>query len=131
MPALHFATQRLFVDIPTPLLLAAILYAASMQHTLAEYARLSPFYRRLAARAIGDLAIPQEGSSVENTEDEDLHDTLGIIIMGLMCEAWVNTTGVWISMAYQRILARAPNSRGTRPVEWKSLYEGLRVGPQR
>lgn len=127
MPALHFVTQRLFGDVPTPILLAAVCYAASMQHTLAEYARLSPFYRHLAARAIADLAVPQEGGYFENSEDEDLHDTLGIIIMGLMCEAWVNTTGVWISMAYQRILARAPNSRGIRAAEWRSLYEGLRV----
>lgn len=128
MPPLHFSTHQVFLDRPTPILLASVLYAASMQHPLTECAQLAPFYRTAAARAIAELAIPSEHAEAERTDAEDLHNALGIIITGIMSEAWVETTGVWISMAYQMILSGATRSVGARSIEWRGLYEGLRVG---
>ncbi|KAK4689151.1 hypothetical protein P7C73_g974, partial [Tremellales sp. Uapishka_1] len=128
MPALHFSTQRVFINSPTPLLLSAVLYAASMQHTLSRFTQLSPIYRRAAARCIADLAIPTEMSEPDiRSDDKDMHDTLGIIITGLMSEAWIPVTGTWIAIAYQLILSRSARSRGARLAEWRGLYEGLRV----
>ncbi|WVQ82792.1 hypothetical protein IAT38_004924 [Cryptococcus sp. DSM 104549] len=127
MPALHFSTKRIFLDAPTPILLAAVLYAASMQHTLAEFTRLSAAYRTIASRAIANLAVPSVDPNWERSDSKDLHNALGIVIMGLMCEAWVDTTGLWIAMAYQLILSNASQSRGVKAGEWRSLYDGLRV----
>jgi hypothetical protein len=127
MPALHFSTQRIFNDRPTPLLLASVLYAASTQHALPEYAQLSPVYRNASARAIAELAIPAEEPRMVYSDVQALHNALGIIITGLLSEAWLDTTGLWISMAYQLVVTGATGCDGPRAGEWRGLYEGLRV----
>ncbi|ORX36111.1 hypothetical protein BD324DRAFT_657055 [Kockovaella imperatae] len=127
MPALHFSTQRIFNDRPTPLLLAAVLFAASIQHPLGEYAELSPFYHASAANAIAQLAVPSKDPGFVYSDAQDLQDALGIIVMGLLSEAWVNTTGIWISMAYQIVLSGAAKCDKAKLKEWRGLYEGLRV----
>jgi len=130
MPALHLSTQRIFQDRPTPLLLASVLYAAAMQHPLAEYARLSSFYRHAAIQAIAELVKPQ-ASPARYNDMEDLHNVLGIIITGLMSEAWVSETGAWIAIAYHLILHASASSirveAKVKAEEWRGVYEGLRV----
>jgi hypothetical protein len=130
MPALHLSTQRIFQDRPTPLLLASVLYAAAMQHPLAEYARLSAFYRHSAVHAIAELVKPR-ASPAQYNDMEDLHNVLGIIITGLLSEAWVSETGAWIAIAYHLILHASWRAfrveAKVKPEEWKGVYEGLRV----
>jgi hypothetical protein len=130
MPALHMSTQRIFQDRPTPLLLASVLYAAAMQHPLAEYARMSAFYRQAAIHAIAELVKPQD-SPTRHNDMEDLHNVLGIIITGLMSEAWVSETGAWIAIAYHLILNATANTyrvdAKVKKEEWRGVYEGLRV----
>jgi hypothetical protein len=101
-----------------------------MQHPLAEYARMSAFYRHAAVHAIAELVKPQ--ASPERYNDmEDLHNVLGIIITGLMSEAWVSETGAWIAIAYHLILNASASSHRiegkVKAEEWRGLYEGLRV----
>ena len=130
MPALHLSTQRIFQDRPTPLLLASVLYAASMQHPLAEYARLSSFYRHSAVHAIAELVKPRP-SPAQYNDMEDLHNALGIIITGLLSEAWVSETGAWIAIAYHLIINASSRSfrveAKVKTEEWRGVYEGLRV----
>ena len=130
MPALHLSTQRVFQDRPTPLLLASVLYAAAMQHPLAEFGRMSAFYRHSAVHAIAELVKPR-ASPVQHNDMEDLHNVLGIIITGLLSEAWVSETGAWIAIAYHLILHASSRSfrveAKVKAEEWRGVYEGLRV----
>ena len=126
MPALHFSTQQIFNDRPTPLLLASVLFAASIRHPLGEYAQLSPFYHSAAALAIAHLAVPAS-DNVVFSDAQDLQDALGIIVLGLLSEAWVDQTGIWISMANALILNGACKCDRAKLHEWRSIYEGLRV----
>jgi uncharacterized iron-regulated membrane protein len=101
-----------------------------MQHPLAEYACLSAFYRHAAVHAIAQLVKPQPPPA-QYDDMADLHNVLGIIITGLMSEAWISETGAWIAIAYHLILnAYATSSRieaKVKPEEWRGVYEGLRV----
>lgn len=130
MPALHLSTQRVFQDRPTPLLLASVLYAAAMQHPLAEFGRMSAFYRHSAVHAIAELVKPR-ASPAQYNDMEDLHNVLGIIITGLLSEAWVSETGAWIAIAYHLILHASSRSfrveAKVKAEEWRGVYEGLRA----
>jgi hypothetical protein len=101
-----------------------------MQHPLAEYARMSAFYRHAAVHAIAELVKPQT-MPARYDDMEDLHNVLGIIITGLMSEAWVSETGAWIAIAYHLILNASASSfrveAKVKPEEWRGVYEGLRV----
>lgn len=128
MPSFHFSTQRVFLDRPTPLLLAAILYASATQHPMTHFARHGPFYQNVVARAIAELCIPKQEAAAFRNQVEEYHNALGVVIAGLMCNASVATTGLWISMAYQMIVHGSEAGSGVKSSEWRGLYEGLRVG---
>ncbi len=129
MPSFHFSTQRVFLDRPTPLLLAAILYASATQHPMTHFARHAPFYQNVVARAIAELCIPKQEAAAFRNQVEEYHNALGVVIAGLMCNASVATTGLWISMAYQMIVHGSEAGSGVKSSEWRGLYEGLRVSP--
>lgn len=138
MPGLHFlgSGQVSFIR-PSPLLINAILYVAAAHSTTPELAKHQPVYFAAFCRVIGTLLIPEApGAAAPDEEpfsDDDplpeFDNVLAIILVGLLAVGWVDTVGTWVSIAYRLLLdgMAAAKERGKRQVEWRGLWEGLRV----
>ncbi len=139
MPGLHFLSERKTSSNPTPLLLAAILYVSALHHSSPEFAALAPAYFVATCSAISELAVPVQAaqrteSSSPNTENAKLSEeqkafqnVLGLILAGLISEAFIETTGLWISMGYRLTLDHCPVHIDERSQEWRGLFSGLQV----
>lgn len=132
MPGLHFISKKMTSSTPTPLLLAAILYVSALHHTSPEFAALAPEYFIVTCNAIAELAVPmQESPRVEMSSSTDeqraSQNVLGLILAGLISEAFIETTGVWISMGYRLTLDHCPVQIDERSSEWRGLFSGLQV----
>jgi hypothetical protein len=132
MPGLHFISKKMTSSTPTPLLLAAILYVSALHHTSPEFAALAPDCFIVTCNAIAELAVPiQESQRVEMsssiTEQRASQNVLGLILAGLISEAFIETTGIWISMGYRLTLDHCPVQIDERSSEWRGLFSGLQV----
>ncbi|RFU26520.1 hypothetical protein B7463_g9817, partial [Scytalidium lignicola] len=133
MPGLHFLPQKQTFSVPTPLLLASMLYLSSLHHSSPEYATLSPDYFTVMCAAIAELAFPQPITvdspkpTALTSEENAFQDILGIILAALTCEASTTTTGVWISIAYRLMLESCPKGMDERSRQWQGLFAGLQI----
>lgn len=139
MPGLHFLSKKKTSSTPTPLLLAAILYVSALHHTSPDFASLAPDYFITTCNAIAELAVPMQASSrADNSsptngmtrlseEQNAFQNVLGLILAGLISEAFIETTGIWISMGYRLTLDHCPVQIDERSSEWRGLFSGLQV----
>ncbi|KAE9366109.1 hypothetical protein N431DRAFT_351743 [Stipitochalara longipes BDJ] len=139
MPGLHFLSKKKTSSTPTPLLLAAILYVSALHHSSPEFAALAPAYFVATCSAISELAVPiqaaqrtESGTTLtENAklseEQKAFQDVLGLILAGLISEAFIETTGLWIAMGYRLTLDFCPVHIDERSHEWRGLFSGLQI----
>lgn len=137
MPGLRFLSKKKTSSTPTSLLLAAILYISALHHSSPESAALAPAYFVATCSAISELAVPVQAahrieSGIVNTENAKLSEeqkafqnVLGLILAGLISEAFIETTGLWISMGYRFNLDFYPVHIDERSHEWRGLFSGL------
>lgn len=112
-------------------MLASMLYCSSIRGS-PEVAVLAPDYFSVLCSAISQLCIPQSevGQAPDDSESAEewaFQTVLGIILAGLLREAVVKETGVWISLAYRLILEYCPSNVDERSREWRRLFSGLQV----
>lgn len=137
MPGLHFLSKKKTSSTPTPLLLAAILYVSALHHTSPDFALLAPDYFIITCNAIAELAVPMQASPRADSAPTELNrlseeqkafqNVLGLILAGLISEAFIETTGIWISMGYRLTLDHCPVQIDERSNEWRGLFSGLQV----
>ncbi|KAH7336457.1 hypothetical protein BKA65DRAFT_34448 [Rhexocercosporidium sp. MPI-PUGE-AT-0058] len=139
MPGLHFLSKKKTSSTPTPLLLAAILYVSALHSPSPEFAALAPGFFIATCCAISELAVPiQAAPRVDrhdtnsenlklNVEQEAFQNVLGLILAGLISEAFIETTGLWISMGYRLTLDHCPVHIDERSHEWRGLFSGLQI----
>lgn len=139
MPGLHFLSKKKTSSTPTPLLLAAILYVSALHHTSPDFASLAPDYFIITCNAIAELALPMQatsrgsqksfstGMTKLSEEQKAFQNVLGLILAGLISEAFIETTGIWISMGYRLTLDHCPVQIDNRSSEWRGLFSGLQV----
>ncbi|KAH8756543.1 hypothetical protein BGZ57DRAFT_909225 [Hyaloscypha finlandica] len=139
MPGLHFLSKKKTSSTPTPLLLAAILYVSALHHSSPEFAALAPAYFVATCNAISELAVPVQATQrtesgtiiTENAklseEQKAFQNVLGLILAGLISEAFIETTGLWISMGYRLTLDYCPVHIDERSHEWQGLFSGLQI----
>jgi hypothetical protein len=138
LPLLHFLADRKAFSSPTPLLLASILYISALHHNSAEYASIAPSYFAATCSAIAELVMPpatalvsSPGEPVEESssqvEDQAFHNILGLIMASLSSEAFIETTGTWISIGYRLLLDHCPHQVQDTSHDWRGLFSGLQV----
>lgn len=112
------------------MLLASILYISALHHKPAEYASLAPGYFAATCSAIMDLVIPPasglDQTSSSSVEERVFHNILGLIMASLSSEAFIETTGTWISIGYRLLLDHCPHQVETNQ-DWRGLFSGLQV----
>ncbi|KAK8048218.1 hypothetical protein PG994_009948 [Apiospora phragmitis] len=138
MPRLHFLPSKQTFSSPRPVLLASILYCSSARGT-PEVAELAPHYFAVLCNAIAQLSIPNSEigrppDGADEAEEWAFQTVLGIILAGLLTEAYVRETGVWISVAYRLILEHCPphaDDGGPHRYgcarEWRRLFSGCQI----
>ena len=143
MPGLHFLSKKKTSSTTTPLLLAAILYVSALHHPSPEFAALAPGYFVAICGAISELAVPVQASlrvfqyaspqenGTEDGEQKAFQNVLGLILAGLISEAFIETTGLWITMGYRLTLDYCPVHIDERSHEWRGLFSGLQVSSTR
>jgi hypothetical protein len=131
MPGLHFMPRKQTFSSPQPLLLAAILYCSSTRGPQ-ETAELSPYYFQVLTNAISQLLLPESafgrplniGCAIEEWAFQTV---LGIILAGLLNEASIRETGLWIAVAYRLILEYCPPHVDETSREWRKLFSGVQI----
>ncbi|GJC93099.1 C6 finger domain-containing protein [Colletotrichum higginsianum] len=131
MPGLHFLPTKQTFSSPRPLMLASMLYCSSIRGP-PEVAVLAPDYFAVLCGAISQLCMPQSEvgrapKDQASAEEWAFQTVLGIILAGLLREAVVRETGVWISLAYRLILEHCPSNTDERSREWRRLFSGLQI----
>ncbi|KAL2851185.1 hypothetical protein BJY01DRAFT_232998 [Aspergillus pseudoustus] len=128
MPGLHFMPRKQIFSAPHPLLLASILYCSSVRGP-ADVAELAPHYFTVLCSAISQLCIPgsEIGKTPDDTEEWAFQTVLGIILAGLLNEATVRETGIWISIAYRLILEHCPAHIDDSSRKWRRLFSGVQI----
>lgn len=138
MEGLHFQSEREAARNPTPVLLAAILHVSALHHTSEDLAALAPEYFRATCRAISEMSIPEGFKSTStvsldatNTcptpEQTAFQNVLGLILASLISEAFVDLTGIWISIGYRILLDHCPVYVDHNAKRWRQLFSGLQV----
>jgi hypothetical protein len=139
METLHFQSETEAFKNPTPLLLAAILYVSALHHNSADLVALAPSYFRATCRAIAELSVPGTLQRITDKTNDSLtaqsltadqaafQNVLGLILAGLISEALVDLTGVWISVGYRLILDHCPVFIDRSVSKWRQLFSGLQV----
>ncbi|KAJ6436912.1 fungal transcriptional regulatory protein [Purpureocillium lavendulum] len=134
MPGLHFLPNKQTFSAPRPLLLAAMLYCSSVRGA-PEDAAFASQYLNVLCSAIAQLSIPgsEIGSAPSDEDDpaavEDwaFQTVLGIVLAGLLNEANVRETGIWISIAYRLILEHCPPHMDERCRDWQRIFNGVQI----
>ncbi|KAL2823840.1 hypothetical protein BDW59DRAFT_92728 [Aspergillus cavernicola] len=128
MPGLHFMPRKQTFSAPHPLLLASILYCSSVRGP-ADVVDIAPHYFNVLCNATAQLCIPgsEIGTAPENTEEWAFQTVLGIVLAGLLTEATVRETGIWISIAYRLILEHCPAHIDETSREWRKLFSGVQI----
>lgn len=137
MEGLHFQSEREAANDPTPVLLAAILYVSALHHTSEELAAFAPEYFRATCSAIAELSIPKilkfkpseaTGTTINSTPEQiAFQNVLGLVLAGLISEAFIESTGVWVSIAYRLIIDHCPVYIDQSVKKWRQLFSGLQV----
>ncbi|KAH8595745.1 hypothetical protein B0O99DRAFT_153855 [Bisporella sp. PMI_857] len=139
MEGLHFQSERDTSEHPTPLLLAAILYVSALHHTSDKLAALAPHYFRATCSAIAELSIPSflktselrvsfdKNNTPASAEQIAFQNVLGLILAGLISEAFIDLTGIWISIGYRLCLDYCPVWVDERSSKWRQLFSGLQI----
>lgn len=128
MPGLHFMPRKQTFSAPQPLLVASILYCSSVRGS-PDVAEFAPHYFVVLSNAIAQLCIPSSevGRTPEDTEEWAFQTVLGIVIAGLLTEAIVRETGIWISIAYRLILEHCPAHVDDTSRQWRKLFSGVQI----
>ncbi|KAJ4295640.1 hypothetical protein N0V90_007653 [Kalmusia sp. IMI 367209] len=131
MPGLHFMPRKQTFSSPQPLLLAAILYCSSARGP-PKTAELSTSYFRVLTNSIAHLLIPDSAFGRPpdrscNVEEWAFQTVLGIVLAGLLNEASIPETGIWISVAYRLILEHCPAHVDETSREWRKLFSGVQI----
>lgn len=128
MPGLHFMPRRQTFSTPQPILVASILHCSSMRGP-PDTADLAPYYFAVLCNAIAQLCIPNSMISQPPADSEEwaFQTVLGIVIAGLLTEATVRETGIWISIAYRLILEHCPAHVEETSREWRKLFSGVQI----
>ncbi|CAJ2508925.1 Uu.00g139510.m01.CDS01 [Anthostomella pinea] len=131
MPGLHFLPEKQTFSSPRPLLLASILYCSSARGP-PDMAETAPQYFSVLCNAIAQLSVPNSeiGRPPENPQEAEewaFQTVLGIILAGLLTEANIRETGIWISVAYRLILEHCPPHIDERSREWRKLFIGTQI----
>lgn len=128
MPGLHFMPRKQTFSAPQPLLLASVLYCSSARGP-SNMAEIAAHYYTVLCHAIGQLCIPDSdiGRVPTNSEEWAFQTVLGIVLAGLLAEANVRETGVWISIAYRLILEHCPAHIDESSREWRKLFSGVQI----
>ncbi|KAF0322811.1 fungal transcriptional regulatory protein [Colletotrichum asianum] len=131
MPGLHFLPSKQTFSSPRPLMLASMLYCSSIRGS-PDVAVLAPDYFTVLCSAISQLCIPnseigQPPDDPASAEEWAFQTVLGIVLAGLLHEAVVKETGLWISVAYRLILENCPSNVDERSREWRRLFSGLQI----
>ncbi|KAJ5679061.1 fungal transcriptional regulatory protein [Penicillium macrosclerotiorum] len=131
MPGFHFLPAQQRCLSPNPLLLAAILYCSSVRGT-ADVAPLAPKYFSVLCSAISQLTVPNSiigtpPKDPANAEKWAFQTVLALILAGLLAEARVRETGVWISIAYRLILENYPSLEEQKAGDWRKLFNGVQI----
>ena len=131
MPGLHFLPDKQRYSSPRPLLLAAILYCSSARGTREE-AELAPHYFTVLCSTISQLSIPQSEigsvpSDPSQVEEWAYQTVLGLVLAGLLAEASIRETGIWISIAHRLILEYYPPFSDERRHDWRKLFNGVQI----
>lgn len=113
---------------PHPILLVSILYCSSVRGP-PDVAELAPHYFTVLCNAIAQLCIPNSemGRTPDDTEEWAFQTVLGIILAGLLNEATVRETGIWISIAYRLILEHFPAHIDKSSRKWRKLFSGVQI----
>jgi hypothetical protein len=128
MPGLHFMPRKQIFSAPQPLLLASILYCSSLRGP-PEMEGIAPHYFAVLCNAIAQLCIPcsEIGTVPSDSEEWAFQTILGIVIAGLLTEATVRETGVWISVAYRLLMEYCPAHIDETSREWRKLFSGVQI----
>jgi hypothetical protein len=138
MEGLHFQSESEAFKNPTPLLLVATLYVSALHHASDELAALAPAYFQATCGAIAELSVP-EGLARPGTasmdsltpplaaEQKAFQNVLGLILAGLVSEAFVDLTGIWIAIGYRLVLDHCPVYIDESANKWRQLFSGLQV----
>lgn len=113
---------------PHPILLASILYCSSVRGP-PGVAELAPHYFTVLCNAIAQLCIPNSemGRTPDDSEEWAFQTVLGIVLAGLLNEATVRETGIWISVAYRLILEHSPAHIDESSRKWRKLFSGVQI----
>lgn len=128
MPGLHFMPHKQTFSAPHPILLASILYCSSVRGP-SDVAELAPHYFTVLCNSMAQLCIPNSdmGRTPDDTEEWAFQTVLGIILAGLLNEATVRETGIWISIAYRLVLEHFPAHIDESSRKWRKLFSGVQI----
>lgn len=142
LPLLHFLTDHEAFTSPTPVLLASVLYISALHHPPAGLASLDSSYFSAICNAITELVTPclhqrtlhpvdqsekEQSIAPRNTREKAFQDILGLIMACLSSEAYIETTGSWIAVAYRIWLDHCPVEMNPATQDWRGLFSGLQV----
>lgn len=128
MPGLHFMPRRQVFSKPHPVLVASILYCSSSRGP-PDVVAIATHYFTVLCNAIGQLCIPgsEIGKTPDDAEEWAFQTVLGIVLAGLLTEAHVHESGIWISVAYRLILQHCPAHVEESAREWRRLFSGVQI----
>ncbi|PYH97060.1 hypothetical protein BO71DRAFT_396502 [Aspergillus ellipticus CBS 707.79] len=128
MPGLHFMPRKQTFSAPQPLLVASILFCSSIRGPR-DVTELAPHYLEVVCHAIAQLSIPgsEIGKVPGDSEEWAFQTVLGLVLAGLLTEAILRETGIWISIAYRLILENCPTHIDETSREWRKLFSGLQI----
>jgi hypothetical protein len=120
-----------------------VLYISALHHPSSDLASLETGYFAATCSAIAELVTPSFRpvslqAVVQKDDEQDLspqsetqiafHNILGLIMASLSSEAYIDATGMWISMAYRIWLDHCPAEMNATMHDWRGLFSGLQVG---
>ncbi|KAG6019695.1 hypothetical protein E4U40_006759 [Claviceps sp. LM458 group G5] len=131
MPGLHFFPKAQKFSSPGPVLLAAMLYCSSVRGDR-DYASLAGGYYSVLCCVIAQLSIPGSEVSLPLTQSAEseqyaFQTVLGLVLAGLLNEANVHETGIWISIAYRLVLEHCPPQIDEEYCDWRRLFSGVQI----
>jgi hypothetical protein len=90
---------------------------------------IAPQYFSVLCNAIGQLCVPgsEIGKTPDDAEEWAFQTVLGIVLAGLLTEAHVRESGIWISVAYRLILQHCPAHVDESSREWRRLFSGVQI----
>jgi hypothetical protein len=95
-------------------------------------AHLAPHFFTVLCSAIAQLSIPGSdiGRPLETSvsrEEWAFQTILGIVLAGLLNEANIHETGIWIAAGYRLMLDHCPAHIDDSHREWRKLFSGIQI----